>query len=644
MLKGLDHKELTSSFLRQFSSFTYLNMTQFLGALNDNIYKLLIVFQFIYLEGMEASHSILATTGAIFVLPFLLFSASSGVLADRFNKRHIILIIKILELATMLVGVLAFAYHSKWGSYIILFLLATQSAVFGPSKYGILPELVSSDKISKANGLMSSFTFLAIIMGTFSATFLLDITGNNFIISSLCCCAIAFIGVITSYCIRYTPPNEPAKSLSLETPLKMVGGAALLLALGALLPHFLVPYLLFAGIAAVVIFNGIKISKSLKIASQQPSLLITIFGSAFFLFLAAFVQLNVIPFAVESLNLKPEQGTYLFLITAIGIGTGSLIAGKVSGRTVELGLVPIAGLGVTICCYLLDVFSSELYVVIPVIVLLGLFGGMYQIPLDTYIQVTSPSKSRGQIVGATNVLSFIGVLTANGLLMLISQVGLSADKGFVIIGSMALIVTLVIGFQFFDYLTRFIGMIFARIHFKTQFNGASNIPDTPAVYVCSHTAWNDTLLVLGSQRRRVRFFIEQEQDHSRWMRRIYRLLRVVSITSIEPMENNPVCLNVIRRTLKKGFSVCIFVNNENICEEIEKLKHSFAFRAILEENHYPMIPVSIEKGEKNSQSRFFTRLMKKFRVPACVSFGSKINDPLPQPLDENDPDLCSNYC
>lgn len=607
MLKGLARKEITTSLIRRLSSFTYLNLTQFLGALNDNIYKLLIVYQFIELEGIESSHGILATTGAIFVLPFLLFSASSGTLADRFSKRNIIFATKIFELVTMLLGVLAFAYHSKWGSYSILFLLATQSAIFGPSKYGILPELVASDKISKANGLMTSFTFLAIILGTFCASFLIEITGRNFIAASLFCSAVALIGVITSYCIEYTPPTGTSKKFTTH------------------------------------IFNDVYVS--LKLASQQPSLLITIFGSAFFLFLGSFVQLNMIPFAVESLHLSDVQGGYLFLLTAIGIGTGCLIAGKISGNTVELGLVPIAGLGVAISCYMLDIFSDNLFFVVPLVVIVGMFGGMYQIPLDSYVQVASPSKSRGQIVAATNFLSFVGVLIASASIFLISEVfGLKADKGFTFVGSITLIITLIIGFQFFDYLTRFVGMIFARLHFNTKFDGLHNIPHSPAVYVCSHTAWNDTLLVLGAQRRRVRFFIEQEQDHSRWMRRIYRLLRVVSITSIEPMENNPVCLNVIRRALKKGFSVCIFVNNENICEEIEKLKHSFAFRSILEENHYPMIPVAIEKGEKNSNSRFFTRLMKKFRVPASITFGSKINDPLPQPLDETDPDLCSNYC
>ncbi len=105
--------------------------------------------------------------------------------------------------------------------------------------------------------------------------------------------------------------------------------------------------------------------------------------------------------------------------------------------------------------------------------------------------------------------------------------------------------------------------------------------------------------------------------------------------TIDPLEDNPVCLSVIRNTLRKGISVCIFVNSEDICGEIERLKHSFAFQQILEENHYPMIPVAIEKGQKDKKSKFFTHLMEKIRVPALISFGNTINEPRP-PIEDHD--------
>lgn len=589
--------------IRKLSSFTYLNVTQFLGALNDNIYKLLIVFFFIHLDGIENSHRILASTGAVFVLPFLLFSASSGILADRFSKRNIIVLTKVIELLTMAAGVLAFVYESKLGSYFVLFMLATQSAIFGPSKYGIIPELVSTDKISKANGIMTSFTFLAIILGTFFASFLLDITGRHFILAAFFCLFIAVVGLITSFCIEYTPPAGSQKQFN--------------------------------------IFFFYEIYSTLRLIKNEPSLLMAVVGSSFFLFLGSFVQLNMIPFAVNSLHLSDVQGGYLFLLTAVGIGSGAALAGKLSGKQVELGLPPLAGLGVAICCYSLDLFSSEFLICLPLVALLGMFGGMYEIPLDSYIQIASPKKYRGQIVATTNFFSFLGVLFSSVLLFLTAEVfGLGADKGFSIIGSVTLGVVILLTFQYFDYLTRLICAILARFHFQTTYTGLENIPSTPAIYVCSHIAWNDALLMMGAQKRRLRFFIECEQHHSKWMRLLYRSLRVVFVPTIEPLEKNQECLNSIKNTLRRGISVCIFTNNEDICDEMEKLKHSYSFREILEQTHYPMIPVAIEKGEKHKKhSPLVTRLLKKFRVPAALSFGSMISGALLPPLDETEEEL-----
>lgn len=581
--------------VRKFSSFTYLNVTQFLGALNDNIYKLLIVYFLIGIEGIENSHRILATTGAVFVLPFLLFSASSGTMADRFSKRNIIIFTKVFELVIIFLGLLFFWTESIIGSYTVLFLLATQSAIFGPSKYGILPELVPDEKISRANGLMTSFTFLAIIFGTFLASFLLDITYRNYVFAVSFCTVIAIIGFFSSLCIEYTPPAGSSKRFN--------------------------------------VFFLTEIYDTLKLASNQPSLLAACIGSAFFLFLGAFVQLNMIPFAVHSLHLTDIQGGYLFLLVALGIGAGAYSAGRISGKTVELALVPIAGICVALICYAIDMLTNHLTAVIVLIPLLGFFGGVWAIPLDSYIQIASPPTYRGQMVAATNFMSFFGVLLASLLIYLINDVfHLTSDTGFTIIGTITALVTIVIGYQFFDYVTRFIGMLLSRLHFKVERFGAENIPDTPAVYVCHHIAWNDTLILLGSQRRRMRFFIHNEQEHSKLMSKLYRMLKVYLLPDIEPLENNKFCLDAIKRTLKKGISVCIFVDNPNIHEEIEKLKTSYSYKEILEETPYPIVCVRIEKDDKVPRPGFFASFTSKIHIPARIYFGP-IHAAQPEPED-----------
>lgn len=576
-----------SAFFRRFSSFTYLNVTQFLGALNDNIYKLLIVYFLIQMEGIERGPEILASTGAVFVIPFLLFSAISGTLADRYSKRDIIVTTKILELVIMGLAVISFAYQSKWGSYAVLFLLATQSAIFGPSKYGIVPELVGSDKISKANGMMTSFTFLAIILGTFFASFFIQITGHNFVVSSIFCTFFALIGLVASFYIEFTPPAGSESKFR--------------------------------------IFFVREIFKTLKSARQYVSLLPAIMGAAFFLFVGAFAQLNIIPFAVKSLGLTDVQGGYLFFLTALGIGSGALIAGKISGKIVELGLVPIGAFGIAVCCFLIYMFSENLLAVIFLVTLLGVFGGLYEIPLDSYIQVVSPKEQRGQMVAASNFLSFIGVLLASGMIYVNSEFfGLDPDQGFIIIGICCLAVMLFFTCLFFDYLTRFVASILGSIHFSTSLEGRENIPDCPVVYVCTHRAWNDTLLLLGAQRRSIRFFIEEERHHSDWMKKLYKMLRVFLLSGIEPFQENQECVDEMAKCLKKGISVCLLVRSWDIESEIEKLYESKTLRHIIEQAHYPVIPVRIYKKGKKVRSTWFRAWLRRIQVPAQVSFGSII--------------------
>lgn len=583
-MKTFLKRSVNSLTVRRFSSYTYLNLTQFLGALNDNIYKLLIAFFLIQLEGVENSHIILATSGAVFVLPFILFSATSGTLADRFSKRNIIICTKAFEVLIMVSGIFAFQYESKLGLLAILFLLATHSAIFAPSKYGILPELVAHDKITRANGIMTSFTFLAIILGTFIASFILDITDRNFIFAASLCSIFSLVGFLASLCIEYTDPSGSEKRFN-------------------------------------VLFVR-EIIAALKLANEEPSLLSAVFGSAFFLFLGAFVQLNIIPFALQSLHLTDVQGGYLFLLTALGIGSGSMLAGKISGKTVELGIVPLAAFGVAISCFMLDFFSSHLVAVVPLVMILGLFGGMYQIPMDSYIQVMSPSKSRGQIVAATNFLSFIGVLGASTLVFLVGEVfGLAADKGFTIVGVMAILVSIAISWNYFDYLSRLVAYLLSRLHFQMVFFGLKNIPDTPVIYVCHHQAWNETLILLGAQRRRMLFFIEQEQQHGKWMRRLYSLLRVVFMPRAEDQDGPLSMLPAIKKTLSKGISVTLFINHSNVQAEIDKLKQSSDFQMLFQDNEPLLIPVIIEKGNKEKEPQFMPRLRAKLRVPAAVSFG-----------------------
>ncbi|MFA6119631.1 MAG: MFS transporter [Parachlamydiales bacterium] len=445
------------SFIKKKHSFRFLNITQFLGALNDNVFKLIIVYFLISLQGIENASKILATTGAIFVVPFLLFSSAAGVMADRVSKRNVIFVMKIFEVLLMVLSIFVIMMKSSFGLYSLLFLLSTHSAIFGPSKYGIIPEIVDPKNVSKANGALNSLTYLAIIIGTFLGSFITDITNKNFVLADYTCVLIAVLGLLASLGIVKTPAKRSKKRIN---------------------PLFIY-----------------EIYKTLIICSKKKYLISAVLGSAFFLFIGGFTQLNTIPFAIQSLGLSEVGGGYLFLATAVGIAIGSNIAGKISKDKVEPGMACLAGFFVSISFFLIGFFPNTLIAVIIFLVLLGFFGGIFLIPFDAFIQVSSPDKKRGRVIAAANFLSFCGVLLAAIFLMLISSaLNLSAANGFVFIGILTLLFNIFItgrmSEHFFSFIARKILLKFYKIKIE-------NIPTPSSYIVLLKGTWLEVLLLFA---------------------------------------------------------------------------------------------------------------------------------------------------
>lgn len=391
------------------SSFSYLNITQFIGAFNDNLYKLLVIFYLIHTQGHQNSSKIIALAGAIYILPFLLFARIAGILADNYSKSVITFTTRILGLFIAIGSLIAFYFDSILGVYCMLFAMATNSTFFVITRNSMLPELVPIDHISNANGLMSSVGFVAIILGTFSASFILDVTARNYVYSSLLLILTASIAVATSWYIEHT---TPVRDKNQHEKIK--------------------PFFLF------------DIVSSLKKASEHPDLLSSIIGASFFMFFGAYFQLNLIPFVMQSLQLSDLQGGYMFLLCAIGIGLGSIIAGKISGKTVQLGLVPVSSGLMALCLVFMYLYANSLYAIIFLTTIIGLFGGLYDIPLESYVQYKSPANIRGHLVAATKFMSSFGVLGASGLIYLLSNIlGLNASEGFLILGFIVALTTAV---------------------------------------------------------------------------------------------------------------------------------------------------------------------------------------------------------
>lgn len=531
-------------FHNDYRSFYFLNATQFLGALNDNVFKLLVIYLLISVKGPAEANIILSLAGAIFVIPFLLFSSGAGVLADRKSKRTIIVWTKVMEVGTMLFGLFSVSREWGFGSYVALFLMGAQSAIFGPSKYGIIPELVEEKMVSKANGSITSFTYLAIILGTFLASYIAKVTDRNFFMEAIVCVGIAVIGLLTSLGIKRTKPQQSQKRIN---------------------PLFLY-----------------EIYQTLKIGWQIPHLLPAIFASSFFLFIGAFTQLNIIPFAMQSLHLTDIGGGFLFLATAIGIAIGAVLAGQLSKDQVEPGISCISGFFIALFFFLLWIFSSSLIATILLLGLLGVVGGGYLIPFDAFLQVKSPEEKRGRIIAAANFFSFIGVFLAAFFLYLISEnLGFSAASGFAIMGILSLIANIIVTGRmselFFPFFIKKILKHFRKLHL------ASPIPSTSQVVILQSNSWWDAIL-LFSCLPRLKILVPDWYFRSfPWFNGLVDSIKIVP-PEPESRRTFEKLLKQAKKFQKKNNSVCLFFHSRT--ENGEMIE---AYRKIFEKFNYDMI-------------------------------------------------------
>jgi acyl-[acyl-carrier-protein]-phospholipid O-acyltransferase/long-chain-fatty-acid--[acyl-carrier-protein] ligase len=510
-------------------SIHFLNIAQFMGVLNDNIFKLVISFLLIAILGQSYASTIMAISGAIFVIPFLLFSSTAGMLADRFSKQRLMMIMKVVEMIIMLLAMLAFALKSMWASYSLLFILASHSAMFGPSKYAIIAELVPQEKVSSANGLITSFTYFGVIIGTFLASFLTQITSRNFVAVAAFGFLIAAIGFISTFGIKKTPAQHSNKKIN---------------------------WLIVS-----------EVVTTLKFCKTKKHLLVAMFGSAYFLFIGAFAQLNIIPFAIYCLHKTDIAGGYLFLCTAIGIAIGAFIGGKASKKRVELGLSCFAGLFIAIFLFLLALFSSDVFTVSSLLVFLGVCGGLFIVPFDSFVQLYSPDEKRGQIIGANNFLSFCGVLVASLALFIFSDVlGLSPAAGFGMIGIVTLLLSLLMISRLSDLALPFIARRILKPFVHVQTENLELLEKNPsAILVLRNGNWTKAFLLL-SVAPNVHLLVRQtEKKRFPWFNWAFYSIHLV------PSDDGYAPLLGSAKTLSEhGVNPCIMVESPQIPHSLLK--------------------------------------------------------------------------
>jgi len=571
------------------ASFRWLNATQFLGALNDNLFKLFVVFTLIAALGPESGNWVQSVAGILFAVPFLLLLSTAGVLADRVSKRTVIVGVKVFELAVMILGVAALGSGSRWLLFSILFLMAGQSAIFGPSKYGIIPELVGKENLSRANGHLQALTYLAIIIGTVLAPALGLMTEMNYGRAAQVSVLISAIGLLCALQIKKTPAAGGTPSYS--------------------------------------IFFLRDIWRTYRKVMGDRYLALAVLASAYFLLIAAFFQLNIIPYGRQVLGWDPERSTFMFLLTALGIGMGALTSGKVSGRNIEFGLVPLGAFGLCASTLSLAFASPDPVWIGLFLFVAGFSAGIFVIPLQAFIQFRSPRAQLGEILAASSFLSWIGVLIGSGLLFLFGEgLGLSAKSGYFILGLLTVLMTLVTLVALPDFLLRFFVMLISRIFYRVRVVGNENLPvDGPALLLPNHVSWSDAILLISARPRRIRFLMSREMYNSMGIWRIFlKFAGVIPVSAHDSRQKIDASLSEARDQLDRGYVVCIFPEGGfTMTGMIRPFKSGYA--RIVRDSDYPVIPVYLGGLWGSIFSHYHgpiaSRLPTKLRYPVTIVFG-----------------------
>ncbi len=409
--------------------FLPLFVTQFLGAFNDNLYKnalvILIIFQGSSLYGID-TNIIVTLSAGIFILPFFLFSATAGQLADCYEKSQLIRRVKILEIIIMSLAIIGFYYQNILMLIVLLFLMGTQSCLFGPLKYSILPQHLASEELTGANGLISMGTFLAILLGTILGGILISIANNGALIVGCLVIILAILGFLTS---RYIPTAASTAKIKINWNI------------------------------------GTETIKIMRYALEDRSVFIAIIAISWFWFIGATYLSQVPAYSKYILGSNNEVVTLLLSMFSIGIGLGSMLCERMSNGRIEPGLVPLGAIGIII--FSIDIYFSSLHFmalslpeaqmnamqfleiaaswrVLLDLALIGLFGGFYIVPLNAMVQKRSNPNHRARVIAANNILNALFMVISALSTVAVLQSGFTIAEIFLSLGILTAIVTAIL--------------------------------------------------------------------------------------------------------------------------------------------------------------------------------------------------------
>lgn len=533
--------------------FAPLFWTQFLGAFNDNLFKnalvMLITFKSMTISDLPLSQMVAICSG-LFILPFFLFSAMAGQLADKFSKSALIPWIKAAEVGVMSIAAVGFWLGSLPVLLAVLFLMGLQSTFFGPIKFGILPQLLGERELVRGNAFIEMGTFLAILFGTILAGVLAGFEHAAFYIT-LGVIGIALLGLVSSLAI----PKMPAEAPTLRVRLNPVTPTLDLV----------------------------------RLTRKNRSVFLSILGISWFWFFAVSLMTLFPAYCKDVLHGNEQVITLLLTLFSIGIATGSLLCEKLSFGKIELGLVPLGSIGMTI-------FGFDLFFAVPAasqelrgalafvqapgawrvcvdLFMLSVFSGFYIVPLQTLIQHRSASAERSRVIAGNNVLSSFFMVLSSVFLIGLNWAGVSILQTFLTLTVMNAAIAIYIYTVIPEFFYRFLTWIASNTIYRVKVEGADLVPDEgPAVIVSNHVTYVDWILIAGAIRRPVRLVMHHSFLRIPLMGRLCKRVGVIPIASMkESPEILQQAMDRIAAELEAGQVVCIFpegmlTRDGEICE------------------------------------------------------------------------------
>ncbi|NNE61111.1 MAG: MFS transporter [Woeseia sp.] len=551
-------------------------VTQFLGAFNDNVFRnglvILVTFQTIAVAGMDVSE-LANVAGALFILPFFLFSALAGQLADKFEKSRLIRAIKLLEICLMAFASVALLTGSYAWLLAVLFLMGCQSTLFGPVKYAYLPQTLTIEELVGGNALVEAGTYTAIILGLMVGGMAVAIDPGNSVILACCLLGIASLGYLASRNIPTLRAVDPGLKFNWNT---------------------------FSETWRIVSF-----------ARKDRNVFLAIIGISWFWFLGSAITFQVPAYTLVILNGNETITTILLVAFAVGVGTGSLLCERMSGRHIELGLVPFGSIGLCLFCvdlYFAQPVSSATAVdtvsaflsrpgswrVLIDMSLIGAFGGFYIVPLYAMLQSRANRRHLSRIIAANNIVNSIFIVSAAVVALSLLRFGFSIPEFFLILALMNAVVAIYIYTLLPEFLMRFLVWIIIHTLYRVRVAGLDQIPrQGPAILVCNHVSYVDALIIGGCVPRPVRFVMWYKIFQIPLLRFIFRTAKAIPIASArENSELLEQSFEQIDAELADGNIVCVFPEGA-----ITRDGHVHAFKSgierILERRQVPVIPLAL---------------------------------------------------